>query len=122
MAKSRKAVVMKLLKEKCKKREQLAKVNGEKDIGGSSTATHMASFPTTDTKPRGTGVLGMTRSLDMAVWTLVLGEIGAYMVRRLALIVLGDEGKRDGVRCNNRLSPSSRFHNHLQSPREDNVT
>ena len=38
-AKSRKAVAIKSLKEKWKKREQLAKVNGEKKIGGSSTVT-----------------------------------------------------------------------------------
>ena len=38
-AKSRKAVAIKSLKEKWKKREQLAKVNGEKEIGGSSTVT-----------------------------------------------------------------------------------
>ena len=36
-AKSRKAIVIKSLKEKWEKREQLAKVNGEKEIGGSST-------------------------------------------------------------------------------------
>ena len=38
-AKSRKAVAIRSLKEKWKKREQLAKVNGEKKIGGSSTVT-----------------------------------------------------------------------------------
>ena len=39
LAKSRKAVVIKSLKEKYEKREQSAKVNGEKYIGGSSTVT-----------------------------------------------------------------------------------
>ena len=39
LAKSRKAVAMKSSKEKCKKREQSAKVNGKKDVGGSSTVT-----------------------------------------------------------------------------------
>ena len=38
-AKSRKAIVIKSLKEKWEKREQLAKVNGEKEIGGSSIIT-----------------------------------------------------------------------------------
>ena len=33
MAKSRKAVAIKSLNEKCEKREQLAKVNREKDMG-----------------------------------------------------------------------------------------
>ena len=37
LAKSGKAVAMKSLKEKCKKREQSAKVNREKDKGDSST-------------------------------------------------------------------------------------
>ena len=39
LTKSGKAIVIKLLKEKCKKREQSAKVSGEKDIGGSSAVT-----------------------------------------------------------------------------------
>ena len=38
-AKSGKAVVIKSLKEKWEKRVQLAKVNGKKEIGGSSTIT-----------------------------------------------------------------------------------
>ena len=37
--KSRKAVAMKLLKEKWEKSVQLAKVNGEKEIWASSTVT-----------------------------------------------------------------------------------
>ena len=39
LARSRKAVAIKSLKEKWEKREQSAKVKGEKEIGGSSTVT-----------------------------------------------------------------------------------
>ena len=39
LAKSGKAVAIKSLKEKWEKRIQSAKVNGEKEIGGSSTIT-----------------------------------------------------------------------------------
>ena len=38
-------MAIKSFKEKCEKRKQLAKVNGEKDIGGSSTVTLPPSYP-----------------------------------------------------------------------------
>ena len=44
-AKSRKAMAMKSLKEKRDRSVQSARENGEKDIGDSSTITHMSHGP-----------------------------------------------------------------------------
>ena len=57
-----------------------------------------------------------------AVWALVLQAVGANMVRGLTLIALGDEREGVGVGNDNRLSPSARFHNHLQSSRESDMS
>ena len=58
----------------------------------------------------------------MAVGALVLGAIGSDMVGRLVLVALADEGEESGIGYDNRLSLSSRFHNHLQASREYNTS
>lgn len=55
--------------------------------------------------------------LGMTVWTSVCGAVRVDVLKGLALVITRGEGdwRRGGVRHNERSSPSSGFHDHLQS-------
>ena len=60
-------------------------------------------------------VLSMSRGPGVAVRTVIFRAVGADVIRGLVLIAARGEwdGEREGVRHDERSSPSSRIHNHF---------
>ena len=72
----------------------------------------MASLSAKGVNTSGASLLGVTRHTLMTIGADVLRAVGSYVVIGLALVTPSGI-QSGGIRDNDRLSLSSRFHNHL---------